>query len=201
MTRMSRAALAWLIAGSASAMATGAAATGASANEAGWRLLKQGGHVALMRHALAPGTGDPANFTLDDCGTQRNLDDTGRRQAARIGDMFRKMGVAVRIVRTSQWCRCRETARLIAARLKGAAVEDFPALNSFFRDRSTAARQTDALRRYIAGLPSRGVVVLVTHQVNITALTGIFPASGEIVVLRAGQSESFRPVARIRTKY
>lgn len=180
-----------------------AAATcgGAHADQEGWRLLRQGGYVALIRHAYAPGTGDPANFRLGDCRTQRNLSAAGRKQARLIGRLFRRNGVAVRDIRSSQWCRCLETGRLAGAEIGRVAVVPTPILNSFFRDRSTAARQTEALRRLIATHPKTGVTLLVTHQVNITALTGVFPRSGEILVLRAGQRQSFRPLARIRTPY
>lgn len=155
-----------------------AAATAARA-EAGWDALKQPGAIALMRHALAPGTGDPANFRLDDCSTQRNLDDRGRAQARAIGDAFRERGIAVDRVLTSQWCRSRETAELLGL----GEVQEFPPINSFFRDRAKEGKQSDQTRAYLAGMPDDQRLVLVTHQVNITALTGRFPSSGEIFVI------------------
>ncbi|MEM6623272.1 MAG: histidine phosphatase family protein [Pseudomonadota bacterium] len=142
--------------------------------------LQQPRTVALMRHALAPGTGDPARFRLDDCTTQRNLDDRGRQQARDIGAAIRAAGVTVDHVLTSQWCRCRETAEL----LNLAPVEDAPFLNSFFQDRSTANAQTQDLTAFLAGLPADQTVMLVTHQVNITALTGRGVSSGEVFLLR-----------------
>ncbi len=151
----------------------------AQANESAWEVLQQPGAVAVMRHALAPGTGDPGNFDLGDCTTQRNLDERGRQQARDIGQAFRDRGIAVDRVLTSQWCRCRDTAEL----LEVAEVEDFPPLNSFFRQRARAQEQTDAVRSYLAAMPDEQRLVLVTHQVNITALTGRFPASGEIFVI------------------
>ena len=175
--------LAAVIAMSASQMPIGLA------NESAWDVLQQPGAVAIMRHALAPGTGDPANFNLGDCTTQRNLDERGRQQARDIGQAFRDRGITVDRVLTSQWCRSRETAEL----LELAEVEDFPALNSFFRQRAQAQTQTGAVRDYLAAMPDDQRLVLVTHQVNITALTGRFPASGEIFVIDVapGGSVSF----------
>jgi len=159
-----------------------------------WAALKAPGTVAVMRHALAPGTGDPADFTLGDCTTQRNLNAAGRRQARAIGAAFRDHGVEVDKVLTSQWCRCQDTARLLDL----APVETFPALNSFFEDRSTANAQTEELRRFLAEQPERRKLVLVTHQVNITALTGVFPASGEVVVIEVADDGEVTVRGRVR---
>jgi len=131
-----------------------------------------------MRHALAPGTGDPADLRLGDCTTQRNLDDRGRAQARAIGDAFRARGIVFDTVLTSQWCRTRETAELLDL---GPVVEA-AALNSFFRDGSTRAAQTEATRALIAATDGRSL--LVTHQVNISALTGESTRSGEVLVVR-----------------
>ena len=144
--------------------------------------LSEPGVVAIMRHALAPGFSDSASFTLDDCATQRNLDARGRAQAREIGAAIRAAGVSVDRVLTSQWCRCRDTARLLGL----GPVEDLPALNSFFRDRSRADGQTAELRKFLLGLPPGETVVLVTHYVNIQALTGRGTASGEVLLLEIG---------------
>ena len=159
-----------------------------------WAALEAGGHVVLMRHAIAPGGGDPPGFRLEDCSTQRNLSDEGRAQARSTGEAFRSRGAPVDRVLTSQWCRCRETAEM----LQLAPVEEYPVLNSFFSDRSTADSQTEALRRFIGDLKLRGNVLLVTHQVNITALTGVFPASGEMVILRPDRQGGFRLIGNLR---
>ncbi len=143
------------------------------------RLAEPGTH-ALMRHALAPGTGDPANFALRDCATQRNLDAAGRKQAEAIGGALRKAGIRIDRVLSSQWCRCLETARLLAL---GPVTEE-PAINSFFADTSTRDVQTEATRRLLVDLPPDETAILVTHQVNITALTGVFPRSGEVIVVK-----------------
>lgn len=143
-----------------------------------WEQIRDGSAVVLLRHALAPGTGDPANFTLGECATQRNLSDEGREQARAIGTLFRAQDIERADVYTSQWCRCLETARLLDL----GPVTEFPVLNSFFR-RPGEETQTAALRSWLAQRTPGAPTVLVTHQVNITALTGIFPASGELVVV------------------
>jgi phosphohistidine phosphatase SixA len=176
------------------ALALLAAATPVRADEALWAAVAEGGHVALMRHARAPGTGDPDNFRLGDCSTQRNLDETGRDQARRTGDAFREHGVVLGRVASSQWCRCLETAELLAL----GTVEPFAPLNSFFGDRARGPDQTEAVRALLADAdPDGPSLVMVTHQVNITALTGIFPRSGEIVVLRLGGPEMFETIGSI----
>jgi phosphohistidine phosphatase SixA len=144
-------------------------------------LLVQPGHVLLMRHANAPGVGDPAGMVLGDCSTQRNLDDRGRAQAKRLGERLRAAGLTAVPIYTSQWCRCRDTARLLDL----GPVEDLPALNSFFEQPETKAARVKALRDFLDRLPrDDGPVVFVTHQVTVTALTGYFPASGEGLVLK-----------------
>lgn len=130
----------------------------------------------IMRHATAPGTGDPPDFTLGDCATQRNLSDGGRDQARRIGDKLRTLEITPTRVLSSQWCRCLETARLLDL----GPVEDAPALNSFFASRGRADEQTEALRRLLLSLSQDEMTLLVTHQVNITALLDVFPRSGEL---------------------
>lgn len=148
----------------------------ASAND--WDMLETPGAIAVMRHAIAPGTGDPADFELGDCSTQRNLDQTGRAQARRIGEAFRTRGIFFDKILTSQWCRTRETAELLGL----GPVTEAPSLNSFFRDFSTRDRQTSDTRALIAETDGR--LMLVTHQVNISALTGRSTRSGEVLIIR-----------------
>jgi phosphohistidine phosphatase SixA len=145
-----------------------------------WDALQNADGVALMRHATAPGTGDPNHFQLDDCATQRNLSEEGREQARWIGERFREQGIAEMAVYSSQWCRCLETARL----LELGEVTELPDLNSFFSDRRTEEAQTANVREFMDSYAGELPLMLVTHQVNITALTGIVPASGEVIVLR-----------------
>lgn len=142
-----------------------------------WAALAEGRAVVMMRHALAPGGGDPAGFEIGNCAMQRNLSDEGRDQAKSIGAAFRENGIEQADVLTSQWCRCAETARLLDI----GDVQEFEPLNSFFQDRSLTEPQTEALRDFLQQRTSTEPLVLVTHQVNITALTGVFPRSGEIV--------------------
>lgn len=158
-------------------------------------VLMKAGHVLLLRHANAPGVGDPAGMVLNDCATQRNLDARGRAQAKRLGERLRAAGINDVRVYTSQWCRCRETARL----LNLGPVEDLPALNSFFEQREDKDRRLKALRVFIDQLPRDGrAVVLVTHQMTITALTGYFPASGEGLVVRLRDGGGFEQVAEMQ---
>lgn len=145
-----------------------------------WDQVRQGKAVAFVRHALAPGVGDPGHFRIGDCTTQRNLSDEGRRQAQRIGDRFRANGITGADVYTSQWCRCIETAKLLNLGLP----KGLPLLNSFFETPGNGASQTGALRMFIRSLGGEKPAIFVTHQVNITALTGIVPSSGEIIVFQ-----------------
>jgi phosphohistidine phosphatase SixA len=161
-----------------------------------WSVLQRGqpGLVVLLRHAIAPGTGDPPGFKLSDCSTQRNLSAAGRQQAVRIGQAFRQRRIAIARVRSSQWCRCLETAKLINL----GTVEPTPALNSFFENPDREAAQTAALRQLILNhRTSNAVLILVTHQVNITALTGIIPASGAAVVLQADRQGNIQQIGEL----
>ncbi|PTM51725.1 histidine phosphatase family protein [Phreatobacter oligotrophus] len=165
----------------------------AMADEArAWAVLASGG-IVLFRHANAPGGGDPPGMRIGDCASQRNLDAAGREQARRIGLAFTTRGISVGSVLTSQWCRTRDTAALA---FPGRAT-DAPAFNSFFSDRGRGDAQTAAAREILAGWSGPGALVAVTHQVNITALTGIFPASGEGIVLER-RGGSFAVAGRIR---
>lgn len=157
------------------------AATRADLSEAElWEALRGGGHVVLMRHANAPGTGDPETFRIGDCSTQRNLDAAGRAQARATGTALRDNGVGRVAVRSSQWCRCLETARLLDL---GPVTPD-PILNSFFSNRDQGPPQTDALRAFVASVePGSLTQILVTHQVNISGLTDVYPRSGELIVI------------------
>lgn len=159
-----------------------------------WTALKSGNHFAILRHAIAPGTGDPDNFKIGDCSTQRNLSDAGRQQAALIGERFRARGINRARVLSSQWCRCLETAKLLAL----GSVEPLPALNSFFNHFEREKQQSRQLKKWLDGIDLKIPLVLVTHQVNITALTGIFPASGEMVVIQRIKPGSYQVIGRIQ---
>jgi phosphohistidine phosphatase SixA len=160
---------------------TPAALWAADGPDAAWAALgAAAAPVVLFRHAEAPGVGDPAGFRLGDCRTQRNLSDRGRAQARALGERFRRHGVRVGRVLTSQWCRTRDTAALAFP----GQVEDAPPFNSFFEAGERSDTQTAAARALLAAWTGPGALVVVTHQVNITALTDLVPASGEGVVVR-----------------
>nr|WP_230623586.1 histidine phosphatase family protein [Stutzerimonas stutzeri] len=156
-------------------------------------MLREGRAVLILRHATAPGFGDPPDFVLGDCTTQRNLDEAGRLEAQRWGDLLRKKGLSNARVLSSRWCRALETAQQMGL----ASVEPLPALDSFFAEPGREAAQTAALRQRLDSLPAALPVVLVTHQVNITALTGIFPRSGEGLILALPLGDPPRVLARI----
>ncbi len=146
-----------------------------------------------MRHATTePGVGDPPGFRLDDCATQRNLSEAGREDARRISAAFRARGVPIGRVLSSRWCRCLETARLAFG-----TVEPWPPLDSFFDDRSREPQQTQAVRRRVGEHPASGNLVLVTHQVNIRALTGLDAASGEMIILTPRGGGNFQVAGRL----
>ncbi|HEY8567378.1 MAG TPA: histidine phosphatase family protein [Beijerinckiaceae bacterium] len=169
------------------AVCPAAALAQAASNASALRALAEGGMVALIRHAAAPGTGDPPGFRLDDCSTQRNLSEAGRRQAAELGRMLRQAGVRVTDLRSSRWCRASQTAELAFPDIP---VQRDPALDSFFDEPERQQQQTDQIRALMASWRGRdGALVLVTHQVNITAATGVYPAEGEIVVVQPTEAD------------
>jgi broad specificity phosphatase PhoE len=160
-----------------------------------FELLAQPGHILLLRHANAPGTGDPPRMQLSDCSTQRNLDEVGRNQARALGQRLRAAGVSNARVYTSELCRCRETAQL----LNIGTVQALPALNSTVRlTEPERVSQMKALREFMQKLPrDGGPAVFVTHQVIVTGLTSNFPDSGGGVILRLLPNGSFEPVAEV----
>jgi phosphohistidine phosphatase SixA len=156
--------------------------------------LKQGGHVLLLRHAIAPGFGDPPGFRLGDCATQRNLDERGQAQAVAIGDALRARGIRDARVYSSQWCRCLETASL----MKVGQVTPLPALNSFFERTQNREQNLAALRDFLGEQPADGpLLILVTHHVNIQAMTGFNVGSGEGIVLQLQPETTPRVIGRL----
>ena len=172
-------------------------AASASAAQTGWEALKQGTAFVVMRHALAPGTGDPQNFQVDDCSTQRNLSDVGRQQARQTGDLFRDNGITAAEVWSSAWCRCLETARLMNL----GEVGTLEPLNSFFRRQERREPQTEALKDWLKARQDNRPLLLVTHQVNITALTGIFPRSGELIFVQPSGDGALTVIDRTLMPY
>lgn len=169
-------------------------ATPARADDAVWRLLQSGGQVIVLRHATTvPGVGDPANFKLGDCSTQRNLSEAGREESRRLGQAFRQRGISVGAVLSSAWCRCVDTAQLAFGK-----AEIWPGANSFFDNAAERGDRTAALRQRVTQHRSSENLVIVTHQVNITALTGVYPAMGEMVVLSPDAAGGFSIAGRIK---
>lgn len=145
-----------------------------------WALLSEAGAIVLFRHARAPGSGDPVGFDLDDCTTQRNLDAAGRAEARAIGEAFRSRGIAVGAVRSSQWCRAVETAQLAFP----GRVQPDPAFNSFFANSAAEPQTTARAIGVLSAWTGPGVLVVVSHQVNITALTGVVAGEGAGVIIK-----------------
>ena len=156
--------------------------------------LKKSDYVLLMRHALAPGIGDPAGYKLQDCKSQRNLDATGRAQAQKTGQWLKAQGVGNALVFTCAWCRCKETAENLAF---GTPVLE-PSLNSFFDDMRQGPQSNVNLQKFIVGqLKNKGdkALILVTHHVNIAEFTGENVGSGDMVLAKvnsAGKLVSFK---------
>jgi phosphohistidine phosphatase SixA len=155
--------------------------------------LRTPGHFGLMRHSTAPGSDDPPNFTLGECGTQRNLSAGGRAQAQAIGARLRAAGLTnVRLV-SSQWCRTLDTARLLGV----GAVEELPTLNSLVSYPGQSASMTADARRWIQQQDLSRPTILVTHQVNIGAIVNAYPNEGEIVVVQRTPTGELRVLGTI----
>ena len=169
----------------------GAADTAAAGDAAD--ALRAGAHVALMRHADAPGgVGDPPGFRVEDCATQRNLSPKGRADAEKIGSQLRQEGIAFEKIVSSPWCRCVDTARLLDL----GTVETEPTFGNVVVLRDQREALTTGARALIAKWTARGNLLVVTHGANIFALTGVSPASGEIVVVKGGSDRAV-PVGRL----
>ena len=167
--------------------------SGMASEDEAWTALREGRAVLMMRHALAPGTGDPAGFDVNDCSTQRNLSETGREEARLWKRLLGNHGITEARVFSSQWCRCMDTAR----EMDMGSVTAWPVLNSFFRNRGDGDTQTRQMIALVNDLAAGAPVVLVSHQVNVTALTGVFPRSNEGVILALPLSESPEVLARV----
>jgi phosphohistidine phosphatase SixA len=161
-----------------------------------WSRLREADthYYVLMRHAIAPGSGDPPNFAIGDCSTQRNLSEEGREQARRTGAAFRAQNITVQQVLSSEWCRCQETAELMDL----GPVEAFPALNSFFQDRAQGPDRIARLREFMVNQREEaGVTVLVTHFVTIAGIAGGGVSSGELVVMQVNDNNEPEVVENI----
>ena len=148
--------------------------------ENNWKPAQEGNKIILIRHSLAPGGGDPVGFKINDCKTQRNLNNKGINQSKKIGKLFKKNKVLVDLVLTSQWCRCKDTAKYAFGDYK-----EFTALNSTFQSpyNKNEGKQLNELYNYVKKWNGKGKnLVLITHYSIITALTTAVPSSGEIVI-------------------
>jgi len=141
--------------------------------------LKKGGKIIFIRHAYAPGGGDPNNFDLNDCDTQRNLNDDGRLQSKKIGDFFKKNKISIEKVYSSEWCRCKETASIA---FRSFETKNF--LNSFFSERFAKNRenQVENFNKFMNNWNGKGNLIFMTHYVVISEILNYAPASGEIIV-------------------
>ena len=167
----------------------------AVADEALWALLKGGGQVVLLRPGLTtPGVGDPEGMSLDDCASQRNLNDEGRAEARALGQAWRSRGILVGQLLSSPWCRCTETARLAFGR--EATVS--PALGNLFGRPERQAQQVAQLKPLVGARQAQGNTVMVSHGSTIAALTGVSPATAEMVVLTPHGGGRFSVAGRMK---
>ena len=141
--------------------------------------LKNGGNLIFIRHAYAPGGGDPDNFDINDCSTQRNLSEDGRQQAKNIGNYFKANLIPIDKVISSEWCRCKETAKIAFKKFE---TNNF--LNSFFSEKFSKNRtkQIKNLKKYINEWDGNKNLIFVTHYVVISEALNYAPSSGEIVI-------------------
>ena len=156
--------------------------------------LKEGGKLVFIRHAYAPGSGDPENFDINDCSTQRNLNDAGIKQAKKIGNYFVKNEIPIDKIISSEWCRCKETALLGFKKFESKSF-----LNSFFGPKFEKNRnqQIKDLKKYIKEWQSEKNLVLITHYVVIVDSLDYASLSGEIVI----SDLNFKKIGSIETNY
>ena len=156
--------------------------------------LDDGGKLIFIRHAYAPGGGDPQNFNLNDCSTQRNLNNEGRKQAQYIGEFFKKNEIKIDKVLSSEWCRCKETASIA---FKNFSTNSF--LNSFYSSKyaKNKDKQIKMLNNYVKKFKSDKNLILVTHYVLISEVLNYAPSSGEIVV----SDKNFNMIGSIEINY
>ena len=150
------------------------------ASEINWKPAQEGNKIILIRHALAPGGGDPVGFKINDCKTQRNLNQAGINQSKKIGKLFKKNQILIDQVLSSQWCRCKDTAKYAFKKFK-----EFSALNSTFQfpyDKNES-KQLKEIKNFVKNWDGKGKnLILITHYSIITSITNAVPESGEIVV-------------------
>ena len=164
-----------------------------NASDQPWNLAREGNKIVLIRHSLAPGGGDPPGFKINDCKTQRNLNLTGIKQSKKIGKLFKKYKVPIDQVLSSQWCRCKDTAKYAFGNYK-----EFTALNSTFQSpyNKNEGKQLKELFNFVKKWDGKGKnLILITHYSIITAVTTAVPSSGEIVIA----DKNFKVLGTIQT--
>jgi phosphohistidine phosphatase SixA len=141
--------------------------------------LKQGGKLIFIRHAYAPGGGDPINFDINVCNTQRNLNNSGRNQADKIGSLFKDNNISTDKVYSSEWCRCKETALIAFNQFE---TKNF--LNSFFSSKFAQNKnsQIKSFKKFIKSWDGKKNLIFVTHYVFISEILDYAPSSGEIII-------------------
>ena len=141
--------------------------------------LQEGNKIIFIRHAIAPGNGDPENFNIKDCSTQRNLSESGIKQSKKIGLFFKNNKIKIDKVLSSEWCRCKDTAKYAFKNF-----ETFSALNSFYDERfaKNETKQINDLKKYVKKWNSDKNLVLVTHFVVISSILNTVSSSGEIII-------------------
>ena len=166
---------------------------GAHATDAGWALLRAGGHVVLLRHAMVTGSGDPAGFDIDACATQQKLSERGKQQARKIGALFAARAAPIDRILSSRYCRALDTAGIAFEDNK---TEKFEPLDLLSKDAAAAAAQNEAVVKQVAGFSGDGNLVMVTHLENIQALTGAGAREGEAVIVSV-DGDKLRVLGRI----
>ena len=166
----------------------------AKSNDLSIEMLKEGGKLIFIRHAYAPGNGDPDNFNLEDCSSQRNLNEKGKKQSKKIGIFFKKNSVPISRILSSEWCRCKETANLAFG-----TYEEKSFLNSFYDEKfkKYKKKQMKELNTYIKEWNGKKNLVLITHYVVISETLGFYPASGEIVI----SDKNYNVLSSLEIKY
>ena len=160
------------------------------------KAMQAGGHILMIRHANAPGFGDLDNIKIGDCSTQRNIDERGRKQSSKIGAWLRSHNIEPSSIYSSQWCRCLETAQLLDL----GSVNELPSLNSFFQMPQNREPSLRSLKQFISEQsPEAGLIIMVTHHVTISAISGQNVQSGNGVLLKLNESAPYEFVSSIST--
>ncbi len=160
------------------------------------KTMQAGGHILMIRHANAPGYGDPDNIKIGDCSTQRNLDERGRKQSAKIGKWLESNNIEPSAIYSSQWCRCLDTAQLLGL----GAVKELSSLNSFFQMSQNRESSLRNLRQFISKQTTDNrLIIMVTHNITISAISGQNVAPGDGVLLKLNKSSPYEFISVLST--